>query len=76
LQDFFLQDFCVGFIGFLGIVYLFLLETESGYPFSSFPSGSFTNLLLRGEWFPSFFYLPIIPFGAVPVLLVCISQAG
>jgi hypothetical protein len=31
-----------------------------------------------GEWFPSLFHLPIIPFDAVsfPGLLVCVSQAG
>jgi hypothetical protein len=37
----------VDFLGFFGIVYLsFVLESGSGYLFSSFPSKSCTNLFL------------------------------
>jgi hypothetical protein len=38
------------------------LGSGTGYPFSSFPSVSCTEL---GEWFPSLFHLPIIPLGDI-----------
>jgi hypothetical protein len=63
----------VGFIVFLGIVYLCLLESGSGCPFSSFPSKSFTNLFFGGEWFLSLFHLPIIPVDAVSVPGLCVT---
>jgi hypothetical protein len=71
LQDFFFQSFLVDFIGFFGIVYL-LLESGSGYLFFSFHSGSCTNLLLGGKWFPSFFHLPIIALATVTVPVLCV----
>jgi hypothetical protein len=48
-----------------------LLESGSEYLFSSFPSGSCTNFLLWGNWFPYFFCLPIIVFGGVTVPVLC-----
>jgi hypothetical protein len=44
----------------------------TGYPFSSFPSESCTNLFLGGEWFPSLFHLLIIALGAVSVPALCV----
>jgi hypothetical protein len=51
-----------------------LLESGSEYLFSSFPSGSCTNYLLWGNWFPCFFCLPIIALGVVIVLVVCATK--
>jgi hypothetical protein len=59
------------FVGFLGIV-LSLLESGSGYPFSSFCSKSYTTLFLGEEWFPSLFLLPIFPLGTVSVPELCV----
>jgi hypothetical protein len=47
------------------------LLSGSEYLFSSFPSGSCTNFLLWGNWFPHFFYLPIIALGIVTVPVLC-----
>jgi hypothetical protein len=44
-----------------------LLESGTGYLFSSFPSKFSTNLFLGGEWFPFLFHPPILPLGAVSV---------
>jgi hypothetical protein len=65
LQDFFSPVGLVGFFGFFGIVYLRLLESGCEYLFSSFPSVSCTNLLLGGNWFPSFVCLPIVALAIV-----------
>jgi hypothetical protein len=62
----------MGFIGFLGIVILVLLESGTGYLFSSLPSESCINLFLRGEWFPALFCRPVAPFGAVSVPGLCV----
>jgi hypothetical protein len=51
----------VDIIGFLGIIYLWVifLESGTGYPFSSFPSESCINLFLGGgNGFHSFFFFP------------------
>jgi hypothetical protein len=48
-----------------------LLESGSEYLFSSFPSGPCTNLLLGGNWFPSFFHLPIITLAIDTVPVLC-----
>jgi hypothetical protein len=62
----------MGVIVYFEIVYLNLLESGSWYLFSSFPSGSCSNLLFVGKQFPSFFRLPIIVLATdtVPVLYV------
>jgi hypothetical protein len=60
------------------------LESVSGYPFSSFPSGSCTDLLLGGKWFPSCFCLPNIALaittvpilGITPYCLACNNNNG
>jgi hypothetical protein len=62
----------VGSVGFLGIVYLCFVGSGSGYPFSSFPSDSCSNLFLGGVWFLSLSYLPIVPLGAVTVPVLCV----
>jgi hypothetical protein len=46
-----------------------LLESGTGYPFSS---ESCINLFLWGEWFLSFFHLPVAPLGAVSVPGLCV----
>jgi hypothetical protein len=56
----------------LGEFIFVLLESGTGYPFSSFPSESCTNLFWGREWFPSFFHLPIVPLGAVSVPGLCV----
>jgi hypothetical protein len=48
-----------------------LLESGSEYLFSSFPSGSCTNLFLVGNRFPCFFCLAIIALGIVTVPVLC-----
>jgi hypothetical protein len=73
LQNFFFQSILVGFFGFLGIVYLSFLDCGPGYPFSSFPSESCTNLFWGGEWFPSLFHLLIFPHGIVSVPGHCVT---
>jgi hypothetical protein len=72
LQDFFFQGVLVGFIGFLGIVYLCVVGVWNWYLFSSFPFESCVNLFLGGEWFPSLFHLPFAPLGAVYVSGLCV----
>jgi hypothetical protein len=67
LQDFFFQSVLVGFVGFLGIVYLVLLESGSGYSFFSFCSKSYITLFWGGEWFPSLFFFPIFLLGNVSI---------
>jgi hypothetical protein len=47
------------------------LESGSEYLFSSFPSGSYTNFLLGGNWFPCFFCLLIIAHCIVIVPVLC-----
>jgi hypothetical protein len=42
-----------------------LLESGTGYPFSSILSESFIKLFWGGEWFPFLFHLPIIPHGTI-----------
>jgi hypothetical protein len=42
-----------------------LLESGTGYPFSSFPPESCIKLFWGREWFPSLFHLPITPLGTV-----------
>jgi hypothetical protein len=49
----------VAITGFLGVMYIVLLESMTEYQFSLFPSESCIKLFLGGEWFPSLFLLPI-----------------
>jgi hypothetical protein len=49
----------VNILGILGSPIFVLLETGTGYTFSSFPSESYIKLFLVGEWFSSLFLLPI-----------------
>jgi hypothetical protein len=42
-----------------------LLESGTGYPFSSFPSESYIKLFWGREWFPSLFHPPITPLGTL-----------
>jgi hypothetical protein len=62
----------VGFLGFLGIVFLLLLEFGTGYLLSSFSFESCTNLFFVGEWFLSYFRLPIAPLSAFSVPGLCV----
>jgi hypothetical protein len=52
-------------LGSLASFIFVLFESGTGYPFSSYPSESCIKLFLGGEWFLSFFHLPIAPLGAV-----------
>jgi hypothetical protein len=56
----------------LGQSVFVLLESGTGYPFSSFPSSSCTNLFLVGEWFPPLFHLSITPLVAFSVPGLCV----
>jgi hypothetical protein len=50
-------------LGFLASFIFVLLESGTGYPFSSFPSESCIKLFFGRELFQSFFCLPIAPLG-------------
>jgi hypothetical protein len=59
-------------LGSLALFIFVLLESGSGYLFSSFLSESCTNLFWEGEWFPSLFHLPIFPLGTISVPELCV----
>jgi hypothetical protein len=50
-------------LGSLASFILVLLESTTGYPFSSFPYESYIKLFWGGEWFLFLFHLPITPLG-------------
>jgi hypothetical protein len=68
LQDLFYQVVLVSFIGFFGIVYLRFVGVWIWASVFFIPSGSCINLLLGGNWFPSFSVFPSLP------LLLLLSQ--
>jgi hypothetical protein len=55
----------VGVIGLLSNIYLVLLSSGTGYPFSSFPTDFFIEFFFLAEWVPSLLLLLIAPLGAV-----------
>jgi hypothetical protein len=62
LQNFSLWVFLLGsLVSFIFV----LLESGTGYPFSSFLSESYIKLFWGREWFPSLFLIPIAPLGTV-----------
>jgi hypothetical protein len=65
LQDFLFQVVLLGFIGFLGIVYLHFVGAWIWVFIFFISSESCINLFWGREWFPSLLHLPIIPLGAV-----------
>jgi hypothetical protein len=52
-------------LGSLASFIFVLLESGTRYPFSLFLSESCFKLFYVGEWFPSLFFLPIIPLGTL-----------
>jgi hypothetical protein len=64
-QDFFFQIVFVGFIGFLGVVYLCFAGLWNWLSIFLFPSESCIKLFWGEEWFPFLLRLPIAPLGTV-----------
>jgi hypothetical protein len=58
-------------LGSLAVFIFVLLASGYEYLFSSFPSGSCTDLLLVGKWFHSFFRLPLIALAVVTLPELC-----
>jgi hypothetical protein len=60
----------VALLGSLVSFIFVLLESETGYLFSSFPCESCIKLFFEGEWFPSLFHLPVAPLGTVQTMFL------